>query len=115
MMTYKAYFETEHRFAIKKINADTPEQALEEAKRIATDKPDSLDYCAFSYVGTVRVIEICDDKATTLGAWRDDELILRLAARDLLEALEQAVQALNTADSDESGQSFRSKADRDSD
>ena len=42
-------------------------------------------------------IEISSDENDQLAAWQSDDLRLRLAARQLLEALEAARAALNTA------------------
>jgi hypothetical protein len=36
-------------------------------------------------------IEICDDGGNELAVWHDDDLRLRLEARDLLEAAKQVV------------------------
>jgi hypothetical protein len=45
----------------------------------------------------INEIEVCDDEHDSLAVWLDDDMRLRLAARDLLNAVQKAVAALNTA------------------
>ena len=95
MTTYTVYFRTDAESASHDIEADTPEQALALAREL--DAPGELWFDPYSGVMPVNEIVVCDPDGKEAAHWHDDELRLRLAAQDLLDALEQAVQALNTA------------------
>jgi len=45
----------------------------------------------------VTAIEVCGPDGVGFAQWRDEDLSLQLAARDLLAALTRALAALNTA------------------
>jgi hypothetical protein len=96
MPTYTAYFRTDDQYATHDFEADTPEQALALARQLHNDN--QLDLMFEPYDGGMPVDEIAiqDANFNELAVWRDADLHLRLAANDLLEALEQAIQALNT-------------------
>lgn len=98
MTTYTAHFRTDARYAIKDLEADTPEHALKLARRYLNEFPSELIYEDYNGEFPVNEIAICrhgdDDE---LARWLDDEMRLRLFAADLLEALKQARTALNTA------------------
>ncbi len=91
MTTYTAYFRTDADFATREIKAATPEQALKKARRFYDDDP--LDLMFESYDGGMPVNEIAikDADDDELAVWQDEDLRLRLAARDLLEAAELVV------------------------
>jgi hypothetical protein len=91
MTTYTAYFRTDAEFATREIKAATPEQALRKARRFYDDDP--LDLMFESYDGGMPVNEIAikDANDDELAIWLDEDLHLRLAARDLLEAAELVV------------------------
>jgi hypothetical protein len=97
MTTYTAYFHTDADYAARKFVADTPEQALEKARRFYDHDPSDLTFESYNDVMPVNEITIHDADCTKLAVWFDDDMRLRLAARDLLNALEQAVAALNEA------------------
>lgn len=98
MNTYRVYFRSELQWASRDIEANTPEQALTEAKRIAEERYLELYFENFSgFDAQINEIEVCDPEDNTLAEWLDNDLRLRLAAADLFEALKQALQALNTA------------------
>lgn len=87
MTSYRVYLRSDLQWAVRAFEADTPEQALELARRFADDHFDELDF--ESYQGgdcPLNEIEVCDDTADELAIWRDDDLRLRLAAQDLLDA-----------------------------
>jgi len=97
MTTYTATFRTADTWATHEIDADTPEQALEQAQALAEADDGTLDWCTYDPASVpLEEIEI-DGPAGESDVWQSDELGLRLAAGDLLEALELAVQVLNTA------------------
>jgi hypothetical protein len=95
MTTYTAYFRTDAEFATREIKATTPEQALRKARRLYADDPFGLMFESYHGGMPVNEIVIEDADHEELAVWHDDDLRLRLAASDLLDALEQAVQALN--------------------
>jgi hypothetical protein len=97
MKTYTATFRTDAEFATREIKAATPEQALKKARRLYDDDPFDLMFESYDGGMPVNEIAIADADHDELAVWRDDDMRLRNAARDLLDALEQAVQALNTA------------------
>ena len=85
MTTYTAHFRTDADFATREFKAATPEQALKKARRF-----DPLDLMFESYDGGMPVNEIAikDADYNELAIWRDDDLRLRLAAQELLDAVE---------------------------
>ena len=91
MTTYTAYFRTDAEYAVALIEADTPEQAL-----VLAREDHSLELCFQSY-GGLDVNEIAiyadgDDELDELAVWRDEDMCLRVAARDLLDALTDLVE-----------------------
>ena len=80
------------------IAADTPEKAMQWAREFEQgDDIMMLDFQSYDSTAGVEHIEIRDANGATAAEWQSDDLLRRLAARDLLEALEQAVAALNIA------------------
>jgi hypothetical protein len=89
MTTYDVYFHSDLQWGKLKIVADTAAQALEIACRLADEDPNSLildDYEACDC--PINDIEVYDDRHNQLAVWYSDDLRLRLAASDMLEALE---------------------------
>jgi hypothetical protein len=91
MTTYTAYFRTDADFATREFKADTPEQALALARGFYDDDPLDLMFESYGDGMPVNEIAICNRKGEELTAWVDDDLRLRLAARDLLDAAELVV------------------------
>ena len=92
MTSYTAYFRTDADYATRPIEADSPEQALVLARQLYDDDP--LDLMFEPYDGGMPVNEIAihDLDYTELAVWRDEDMHLRLAARDLLDALTDLVE-----------------------
>lgn len=88
MTTYTAYFRTDIRFAVCDFEADTPEDALQMARALAEHDPDALDFEHYDTPMPLDEIEISGPAGDGLAVWRSDDLRLRLAARELLEALQ---------------------------
>jgi hypothetical protein len=86
MTTYTVYFRTDAESASRDIKADTPEQALVFAQQM--DAPGELCFDPHNAIMPVNEIVVCDPEGKEAAHWRDDDLRLRLAAGDLLEALE---------------------------
>jgi len=87
MKTYTAYFRTDADYATLEIKAATPEQALKKARRLYADDPLDLTFESYDGGMPVNEIAICDLEEGELALWQHDDLRLRLAAADLLEAL----------------------------
>jgi hypothetical protein len=97
MSTYTVHFRNSTAWASHDIKADTPENALALARKFVDD--DSLDlwFEPYDLSSEVNEIVVSDDAGNELAFWFDEDASLRLAAQDLLDALEQAVAALNEA------------------
>ena len=87
MTTYTATFRTDAEYAEETFDADTPEQALTLARAFHDQHGKSLMFESYDAGMPVQEIAISDSEADELAIWRDDDLRLRLAARDLLAAL----------------------------
>jgi hypothetical protein len=91
MTTYTAYFRTDAEFATRDIKAATPEQALKKARRLYDNDPLDLMFESYDDNQPVNEIAIRDADHNEVAVWLDEDLRLRLAARDLLEAAELVV------------------------
>jgi hypothetical protein len=92
MTNFSVYFRTDQQWGMREIKAKTATRALERARRIAEEKPYSIDLADYdSYVPTINEIEVCDERDNQVIIWHDEDMRLRLAARDLLEAAEKVV------------------------
>ena len=97
MTTYTATFRTADTWATQEIKAATPEQALRKARTLAQRDANALDWCIYDPSSVpLEEIEI-DGPDGSSAVWQSEDLSLRLAASDMLDALQQAVQSLNTA------------------
>jgi hypothetical protein len=86
MTTYTVHFRTDAGRASHDIEADTPEEALALACKLDPRQELSFDPC-YSPM-PVNEIAVCDSDGEEVAIWLDDDRRLRLAAQDLLEALE---------------------------
>ena len=102
MTTYTAYFRTDSETATHEIEADTPEQALSNAQELYANDPSELWFEPYDGGMPVNEIAVIDDDYEQVALWLDDDLRLRLAAQDLLDALEELV-ARDRAEAAESG------------
>lgn len=92
MKTYDVYFRTDLQWGMREFVADTPEQALALARQFAAENPVSLNLNDYEPCDVeINEIEVCDDEHNLLAVWYDDDMRLRLAARDLLDAAELVV------------------------
>jgi hypothetical protein len=96
MPTFTAWFRTDAEWAIYDFEADTPEQALQMAHDLWRFQSEELSFQSYDMMMPVDEIEISGPEGAEIAVWHSPEMRLRLAASDLLEALEQAVAALNT-------------------
>jgi hypothetical protein len=88
MTTYTAYFRTDGEYATEEFEADTPEQALALARRFYSNDPLALYFEPNDGSMPMNEIEITSSDKNELALWRDDDLWLSLAARDMFEALQ---------------------------
>jgi hypothetical protein len=94
MKTYIATFYTAANYAEHEIEADTPEQALASAREIEGGDDSALYYESYDHGQPVNAITIRDDASNDVAEWQSDELRLRLAAQDLLDAAQLALREL---------------------
>ncbi len=92
MTTYRAYFHTDTDYATRHFEADTPEHALALARQLYDDDPSDLMFEPYRAGMPVNEIAIHDADYKQLAVWRDEDMHLRLAARDLLDALTELVE-----------------------
>ena len=90
---FEAYFYTEADWAQTTIKAKTPELALQRARQIESEETETLDFQSYDSGAGVEHIEIRSGDGHTVAEWRHKDLRLRLAARDVLEALESQTDA----------------------
>ena len=99
LTTYTVTFRTDRDSASEEIDAASPEAALAEARAIANDR-DRLAGLYFEPCleqSPVEDIVVDTQDGESVAQWRSPDLVLRLAAGDLIGTLEKAVTALNTA------------------
>ena len=91
MTSYTAYFYTDAEYAIEEIEASNPQEALEKAQ--ALNEGDALIFDHYDEGHPVNQIEIFDEDGDDFLEWQSDDLRLRFAARELLEACRLLVAA----------------------
>jgi hypothetical protein len=98
MSIYTATFRTADTWATEEIDAETPEQALQQARALADNDIDALDWCTYDPASVpFDEIEIDGSDGGAGAVWQSEDLALRLAASDELAALmaqTEAVQAV---------------------
>jgi hypothetical protein len=92
MKTYTAFFYSDANYAEHEIEAETPEEALATARSLDKADDGSLYFESCDQGQPVDEITIRDEAGDDLATWLSDELRLRLAARDLLDALKLVLQ-----------------------
>jgi len=97
MTEYNAHYRTDAEYGVYHFEADSPEHALQLARELYDDNPFAIEFDAYDGPLPVEEIEISGDEGDQLAVWQSDDMRLRLAARQLLEALEAARAALNMA------------------
>jgi hypothetical protein len=90
MKTYTAYFYTDAEYASTHIEASDPQQALEKAKtQYELKEGDDLIFAHYDEGQPVNHIEILDADGNDAAHWRDADLLLRIAAPDMLSLLKR--------------------------
>ena len=85
---YRAEFFTAADYAFRNFEAETPQQALELARRFYEDNLVELDFRSYDDNAGLDQIQIWDSQRGTLASWESDDYRLRQAAPDLHKALE---------------------------
>lgn len=91
MTSFIVKFANEQQWAEHWIAATSPEEALKEARRIATDEPHSLDYEPYEEFCPIREIHVFDEDENVVAHWCDEKLRLLFAADGLLAAAEKVL------------------------
>jgi len=94
MTRYTADFRTDANYATHAFEADTPEAALRLAQALYDDEPDQLWFESYDEGQPVVEIAIHNSDGDQVALWQDDDLRVRLAAHDLLAALELCADCL---------------------
>ena len=82
---YRAEFFTAADYAVRNFEAETPEHALELARRFYDDDIGELDFRSYDDNAGLDQIQIWDNKRGTLASWHSDDYRLRKAAPELLK------------------------------
>jgi hypothetical protein len=90
MTTYTVNFASDAEFASHTFEAETPELAFALARKLYADDPSKLWFEPCDGVDVNEII-VYDADGKELAAWHDDNMRLRLAAQDLLDAAELVV------------------------
>jgi hypothetical protein len=97
MTIFKVLFQTGVSWAEQKIEAQTPDMALQCAQDLAKSDPTVLAFQHYVDDHAVEFIEVFDPQGDSVADWIAPRVRARLAEPDLFEALTQALIALNTA------------------
>ena len=92
MTEYRVYLRSDIQWTMRKFKARSPKHALRLARRFADEHFYDLDFEDYDANScSINEIGVSDEQGNELAVWYDDDLRLRLAARDLLEAAEKVV------------------------
>jgi len=94
MTEYNAHFRTEGDYGLYHFEADSPEQALQLARELYERNPFAIEFDPYDGPLPLDEIEISGDEGDQLAVWQSDDLRLRLAAPELLKALEYCERVL---------------------
>ena len=93
MPTYTAEFRTNTDYANRAFKARSPQDALKQARAFYDERSEELIFERYDGQ-SLNEIAVRDADGRELALWQDNELRLRLAAGDMLEALELCVDCL---------------------
>ena len=91
MNTFQVYLRSDIAWCRKDIETATPSQAVEFARHLSEQDPAQLDEHYEACDCPVNEVEVLDQHGNQLAEWQSDDLRLRLAAQDLLDAAELVV------------------------
>ena len=107
MPTYPADFRTDADYAIHTFEARSPQAALKKARAFHDERTEELMFQSYDGGHPVNEIAVHDAGGNEVALWRDDDLRLRLAAHDLLDAGELALRELRGFYSDGDSEAVR--------
>lgn len=84
--TYRAEFFTAADYAVRDFEAETPQQALELARRFYDDDLIELDFRSYDDNAGLNQIQIWDNERGTLAAWESDDYRRRNGCSRSLQA-----------------------------
>jgi hypothetical protein len=92
MSSYRVYLRTDIQWTMRTFTACSPQEAIKAARRYADEHFSEMDFEGYEECDCpVNEIEVLDEQGNELAVWHDEDLRLRLAADDLLEAAEKVV------------------------
>lgn len=103
MPSFTAYFRTDADFATREFTARTPKAALQKARAFYEKRGAELMFESYDGGHPVNEISIFDEGGDEVALWQDDDLRMRHAAEDMLEALELCVDCLAELARDDDG------------
>jgi hypothetical protein len=90
MNTYTVHFCTDAHQAARVIDAETPQQALDQARLCSQKHQSELWFEPFDEM-PINEIGVYDADGKEVAIWQDQDLLLRLAAPNLLQAAEKVI------------------------
>jgi hypothetical protein len=94
MPTYTVNFRTDADFATRRFTARSPQHALKKALAFYDERTEDLIFEGYNSGTLVNEIIVRDAGGEEVALWQDDDLRLRLAAGDMLAALDLCVDCL---------------------
>ena len=94
--TYRAEFFTAADYAVRDFEAETPQQALELARRFYDNDLIELDFRSYDNNAGLDQIQIWDNERGTLAAWKATTIAAATAAPDLYKPLEYFFNIMKT-------------------
>ena len=107
MPSYTADFRTDADYAIHTFKARSPQHALKKARVFHDERAEELMFQSYDGGHPVNEIAVHDADGDQVALWQDDDLRLRLAAQDLLDAGELALRELRGFYSDGESEAVR--------
>jgi len=95
MTTYTANFHNDAVHGFHAIEAETPAQARQLARQLWDDNPDEMEWYSYDERQALTDIVIQDEDDAVVAEWKDPDELVRLAAPEMLEALELCVDVLS--------------------
>jgi hypothetical protein len=94
MASYTADFRTDADYAIHSFKARSPQHALRKARVFYDEHPEELMFTSYDGGHPVNEISVRSTGGDEVALWQNDDFRMRLAARDMLDALELCVDCL---------------------
>jgi hypothetical protein len=110
MQTDNVDFRTDADYAIRQFKARSPRHALKKALTFYDERPEELMFESYDGGHPVNEIEVHDATGGSVAVWRNDDMRLRLAAHDLLDAGDLALRELRGFYSESESEAVRKLA-----